>query len=168
MSHQELTQDFLKTLFWYDSCTGNFYNKKTMKIAGSKNDMYVKISINSKLYYAHRLVFLYLLGYIPSCNVDHVNANKKDNRFENLRICRNGQSDNNQNSAIYKNNQTGFIGVWYDKKRKKFEAKIKIKNKQHFLGYFQTAGEAHAAYKRKKSEIHRFQPFLEGHHYGSL
>lgn len=75
----------LKALLRYDTETGTFTWIRSGKKAGSKNGKgYIQIGINDKLYYAHRLAYLYMTGKMPEV-IDHVNRKKNDNSWENLR-----------------------------------------------------------------------------------
>jgi len=106
---------------------------------------YVSISIDGKRYKAHRLVWLYVHGYLPKQPVDHINCIKNDNRIANLRLATHFL--NNGNVPSY--NKTGFKGVTYKRQRtsyKKWRAQITIGGKPIYLGYFATPEEAHAAY----------------------
>ena len=58
----------------------------------------------------------------PDMKTDHINRNKSDNRKCNLRTCT--PSQNNFNKNISKKNTSGFIGVYFDKGRGKWKAKI--------------------------------------------
>jgi len=79
---------------------------------------------------------------------DHINGNKLDNRRENLRNVTHSQ--NQLHSRLPKTNTSGVKGVVWDKKNKKWQAQIKIKGKNHFLGRYKTVMEAY--YKRKEAE----------------
>ena len=76
-----LTQDRLKELFNYDSATGVFTRIKTtssraMKgfIAGSVSSHgYLRIRIDGRVYFAHRLAWLYEFGEFPLGIMDHIN-----------------------------------------------------------------------------------------------
>ena len=60
-----------------------------------------------------------------------------DNRISNLRET----TQNSKNKSLYKNNTTGFSGVY--KKGNKFAAQINGKNTFKYLGSFKTAEEAY-------------------------
>jgi len=85
-----ITQTILKELFSYNPDTGIFIRKVSISnqvagtVAGSKDYDYIRIVVNKKRYLAHRLAFLYMLGKMP-VEVDHINRNKHDNRWCNLR-----------------------------------------------------------------------------------
>ena len=76
--------------------------------------------------------------------VDHINHNGLDNRKENLRICT--HKDNMRNRRKQKNNISGYKGVRYRKKHKKFVAQIKKYDKQVHIGCYETIEEAAMAY----------------------
>jgi len=76
--------------------------------------------------------------------VDHVNRDGLDNRRANLRICNHAQ--NLCNTQAPTNNSSGYKGVSFKKPTQKWQASIGYNGKKHFLGYYETALEAHEAY----------------------
>jgi len=59
---------------------------------------YLKVKINGKQPYIHRLVALTFIGDIPKCwEINHLNFNRRDNRPGNLEICT--RSQNQQHAA---------------------------------------------------------------------
>lgn len=144
----KLTQATLKELFHYDKETGVFERKKTIsafcsqiKTVGSYDKFgYLTIRIDGKSYKAHRLVFLYVYGYLPENDIDHINRVKDDNRLCNLRevsrIC------NSRNIDVRRNNSTGINGVYRIRKNGKFSAQITINKKMVNLGSFTCIVEA--------------------------
>ena len=95
----------------------------------------------------HRMI----MGAKPGMFVDHVNGNPLDNRKENLRVCSN--AENIRNSRKYSTNQSGYKGVSFVERKKKWAAKITFNYKKYFLGYFKTKEEAFEAYKSKAKEF---------------
>jgi len=87
-----LRKERLREILDYNPLTGLFNykvsrgNKKAGSIAGSlhKDNGYIQIRIDGKLYYAHKLAVLYTLGKFPEDPVKHLNSIKDDNRWENL------------------------------------------------------------------------------------
>jgi hypothetical protein len=158
MQTNNLTQDRLKALVNYDADTGNFtWNLSRQKCrsgdkAGCKmRSGYVCIRIDDCLHYAHRLAWLYVTGKFPAEQVDHINGNREDNRFANLREATNAENAQNRRR---KDNKSGYTGV--RKENQKWLAEIKINYKPMRIGLFATPEEARAAYLEAK---HKFHPF---------
>ncbi len=154
-----ITQEELKRNVSYDPETGIFTRKiksaisvKIGQIAGGKHiEGYMNISINGKRYLSHRLAWLYVTGEMPDKDIDHINCNKLDNRFANLRVA--NRSQNMMNTQLRVNNKSGFKGVSFDKRSKKWEAYTKLNYKKISFGYFKTAEEANAVRVEKTSII---------------
>lgn len=138
-----MNQDRLKQLLTYDAETGVFtwVNRKN-NVAGATDAYgYIVIRIDKILYKAHRLAWLYIYGFFPASNLDHINQVKNDNRISNLRVV--SQSQNMQNLS-------GLKGITWDTSRKKWCARIKVMYKTIYLGRFDNKDEAIAA--RKSAE----------------
>jgi hypothetical protein len=163
-----ISQDEVKNLFLYvpEAKGSNLIWKVDMphhkvkgKLAGSpNNEGYWHIRIQSKLYKAHRLVWLLHNGVWPVKGLDHIDGNKNNNVIENLREAT--DAENNQNKKIASNNTSGYIGVSWHKGHKKWGASIRSNNKQHHLGYHTTPESAHNAYIEAKKSMHMFNPIL--------
>lgn len=147
-----LTKEKLMELLRYDPNTGDFIVLKKMhgngksvgSIAGSPHiGGYLQITINQENYLLHRLAFLYMNGEMPEIFVDHINGNRSDNRFCNLRLV--SQEENNRNMKLPKNNTSGRIGVHWRKDIKTWESRIKINKKHVSLGCFKCFIDAVAA-----------------------
>ncbi len=143
----------------YDRDTGIFTRKvasSRMK-AGSEcsatnSKGYVEFNILGKLVRAHRLAFFIINGEWPLLTVDHINGDKQDNRWSNLREVDNKTNCENKRS-INSNNSTGYTGVI--RRRKKFECRIRTDGKLLYLGVFDTPQEAAAAYLVAKEKHHK-------------
>lgn len=101
---------------------------------------------------AHRLAWLYMIGNWPSDKIDHVNRVRDDNRWCNLRSC--NSHENGRNVRVSANNKTGFKGVHYSMKAKKFKSSIRTDVGRLYLGYFATAEQAFEAYKSASKLYH--------------
>lgn len=146
-----LTQEQLKLLLTYDPETGIFKWIKSKGVARSGREAgtiklnYIKIMIDRKGYFAHRLAWLYIYGKWPSKEIDHINRNGLDNRISNLREA--DASQNRQNRGMHKCNTSGYKGVSYHIRRKKWRAAIGVDGGLLNLGHFDTPERAHIAYK---------------------
>ena len=151
-----LTQEKLKELLHYDPKTGLFHWKITKKgirankLAGHKNyNGYIEICINYKKYLTHRLAFLYMEGYFPEYEVDHINRIRDDNRWKNLRHV--SARCNMRNRTLQKNNSSGIAGIYWSKSSKKWECRISITGKELYLGTFNNLRDA--AQARWEAEV---------------
>jgi hypothetical protein len=84
----------LQELLEYDRVTGKFkwIKARTGVTVGSeagtvRKDGYRQITVNRVIYFAHRLAWLYTYGVWPKDQLDHINADRDDNRIENLQEC---------------------------------------------------------------------------------
>ena len=144
----KITQARLKEVLHYDTKTGIFTWKTYMSslalagnTAGYKNKIdYIVIKIDYNLYYAQRLAWLYVNGYFPENEVDHINRNQSDNRIDNLREVSHGC--NMRNTANQKDNTSGVKGVVFDKRDKKWVAQISINHKNCSGGPYKEFEEA--------------------------
>jgi hypothetical protein len=154
-----LNQILLKKLLSYDENTGIFTWKNPIhgavvsgKIAGYiRKDGYCQIQIDSKLYLAHRLAWLYVYGKFPNNQIDHISGARNDNRIINLREATNKQNSQNIKNANI-NNTHGYLGVSCNKYN--YQAKIGTDGKTKHLGYFDTPELAHQAYLEAKRQLH--------------
>jgi hypothetical protein len=121
-----LTQARLKQLMHYDPETGVFTRRLDLGGRGARvgtvsgflnRDGYLDTSVGSRTYRTHRLAYLYMTGAWPAADIDHINLNRADNRWCNLREAT--RSRNNANTRKPSNNTSGYKGVnWHVKSRK--------------------------------------------------
>lgn len=93
-----------------------------------------------KLY--HHFVWLVHNNEFPSKQIDHIDHNRANNRIENLRQVT--HTENGRNQKLSRVNTSGTIGVYHDicRPSKKWYAKIKVNQKQLFLGRFEEKEDA--------------------------
>lgn len=155
----KLTQGRLKQVLDYDPETGIFIRKLArgnLKLIGKPTSSkprpngYLCIRVDGKLYYAHRLAWLYWYGKMPR-SLDHRDRDRTNNRIENLRKA--NSSQNRMNTAVAKNNTSGVKGVSWEVKRKAYRAQISKNGKKMMLGYFSDVASAAAAYKKEAARL---------------
>lgn len=150
------TQKELKEILDYNSNTGIFIWKtkpsrqiKKGQIAGSDHHSgYIFITISKKKHAAHRLAFLYMTGSIPEV-VDHIDRNKTNNKWNNLREAT--QSNNCCNRIKSKNKSSMYKGVFFknDGRKNPWIARIMINKKYVTIGSFNNEIDAAKAYDKK-------------------
>lgn len=98
-------------------------------------------------FFAHRLIWKLVTGDDPE-QVDHINGDRADNRWPNLRNVSN--LENARNRKILDRNTSGHTGVYREKRTQRWVAYINGNGKKKHLGTFDAFDEAVAA--RRKAE----------------
>jgi len=153
MATRTLTQDRLKQLLRYDPDTGIFVWRIALSCVAAETTAgtqdlkgYIRISVDRRIYAAHRLAWLYTHGVWPVAEIDHINRTRNDNRIANLR--ESDRSLNCHNSNLRADNVSGHRGVGWHKPQQKWRARISIAGCMHELGYFVDKESAVAAYRK--------------------
>lgn len=156
---QQVTLQRLKELLNYDSETGIFTWAQSRRCVRAGEEAgtisfngYVAIKVDGKLYRAHRLAWLWVTGTLPTCEIDHINRVRADNRILNLREATSSQNKCNQ--SVRKDNAVGITGVSYCMERNKFLAQIAINGKNRNLGRFDSIEAAEDAYITASKKMH--------------
>ncbi len=143
-----LTQENIKQILQYDEEKGIFYwlirpcnSMQAGNFAGTYDKKgYLRILYRGKLYMGHWLAWLYVYGKWPDNEIDHINGIAGDNRICNLRDVTRKQ--NMENKKVYKNSKTGYPGVSWHSRDKKWNVRIGHYGKRFSLGYFDDLTEA--------------------------
>ena len=156
MTIKILTQDRLKELLHYNADTGVFTwraTRRTVKtgaVAGTRSvKNYIMISVDAKVYCAHRLAWLYIHGVWPTSELDHINRTRDDNRIANLRLA--DRYINTRNTETRKDSLSGAKGVRWHKTQARWESRIQHNHKPITIGYYGNLQDAVQA--RKIAEI---------------
>ena len=115
MVRSALTVERLREVLTYHPNTGEFWRISPHKKehigvpAGCiKKVGYRYISIDNKSYLAHRLAYLYMEDCWPESEIDHINSDRSDNRWINLRPA---SSRQNKQNRRFKENHLGVKNV---------------------------------------------------------
>ena len=106
---------------------------------------YLRLEIGGKMIKAHRAIWAMQNNHWPSGQIDHINGARDDNRLQNLRVVTG--FENHRNQKARKGGTSKYPGVSWNKKSKKWEARIFFNGAQKHLGYFQNELDATEAYK---------------------
>jgi len=148
---------FLREWLDYDPNTGIFRWAKEPRairpvvgqIAGTRRitgQVFIKLPHTPQLC-AHRIAWVWCHGPIPAgFEIDHKDGDQSNNAISNLRLATSSQQK--MNRAVQSNNRSGLKGAYFHacRKGKQWRSQIKVGVRLHFLGYYDTAHEAHAAY----------------------
>ena len=138
---------------------GIVYSRRTGESVGSIMKGYVFISktVNGKKYHIKRSNIIWWSKHqkMPSAKmcIDHIDGNKTNDRIKNLQIL-----SNQQNLAKKRKPTKGsskYIGVSFDKNKKKFKADIEKWGKKYYFGYY--GDEKEAAIARDRGMIKLYE-----------
>lgn len=130
-----------------------FEGRPAFTLVGSQG--YLCCRIKQVLITAHRAAFAVMTGEWPAEQVDHVNGDRRDNRWTNLRLA--NQDMNSRNMAMPKRNTSGRVGVTFDRSRQKWMAQGWAGKRKFHLGRFDCLEQAAAARVAFERE-HDFHP----------
>lgn len=142
-------QALLEKGFVYEYQTGIVYQPNGLPVTGKKlgwSYIHTKVEIYGVILdtqtYSHRFAYFYMTGELPQI-IDHINRNRSDNRWSNLR-----DSDYTLN-ARNRSQVKGFI-IQDKEDCVQFLAHIYCKGKRIALGTFNTPTEAYVKYYKTK------------------
>lgn len=144
-----ITVERLKSVIRYEPRNGNLYrytmrNRKG-RIAGHKEKGgYVEVMIDGRIHPAHRLAWLYMTGEWPKGQIDHIDGDKWNNKWTNLRDVTGSINAQNRKRANKGRKHKLPLGVYKDGDA--FMALLWMNKKRYRLGTFATAKEAHETY----------------------
>lgn len=152
-----MKQERLKELLHYNRNTGVFTNRKSSGRAKADEERgsvsvggYIETTVDYEKWLCHRLAFLYMKGEVPK-EIDHINGNRADNRWCNLREVT--SKENSMNMKRHKHNTSGISGVDYDKRRNKWRVRIGDSTKRGgHIGYFDSIIDAKIARIKAEKE----------------
>ena len=123
---------------------------KEVENVGNNNDGYNQVNADGKTWKRHRLI---VAAFNPEFDInntahqiDHIDGNKLNNAFENLRVV---SSQGNQFNK--------HIAKGYTRDKGKWRARIMINSKNKNLGSYDTEEAARAAYLAAKAKYHVIQ-----------
>lgn len=154
------TQERLREMLHYDPDTGQWtWLRRTggqCRAGGPAGSIshqgYLVITLDRKCNEAHRLAFIYMTGQNPAGVIDHIDRNRSNCSWSNLRVV--DRAANSQNRGMNRNKKScQFLGVTRVKSGK-WMAQIRANKITHYLGVYDTPEIAHAAYMEAKARLH--------------
>lgn len=143
--------EYLRDLFDYDPETGRLTWRRPRQgvsagsLAGSVNSHgYRQVRIDRRLYKAHRIIWKIVTGQDPLLEIDHRNRDRTDNRWSNLRVATRSENAINRD-RITRSVSSPFRGVSYNRRDRRWQARIQRGGRSRSLGYFTSPEEAHSA-----------------------
>lgn len=143
------SQQELNERFSYNEETGvltfknHNYKSYEGKVVGYKQaNGYVVVNYKGKKYRAHRVIWMMMTGEDPKeLTIDHIDGDKSNNTWSNLRIATDSQQQHNKRYRGYRKTPWGYT------------VRILINGERVTLGTFKTEHEAQSAYQVKCKEV---------------
>jgi hypothetical protein len=101
---------------------------------------------------AHQVTWAMMTGAWQTDDIDHVDMDKGNNRWPNLRAA--SRSENKFNVGLRSDNTSGIKGVWYHSQCRKWAAEVVVDGEKHSLGVFLTKQEAAQAAAQARIVLH--------------
>lgn len=153
-------------LFEYDPETGEFVRigKVNMHdgsvihcripVTGTNGNGYLRTFYDGRRHLVHRLAFLIMTGRMP-CAIDHIDGNKQNNRWCNLREVT--HKENMLNKGVYKTNRLGETGI--AEANGKYNVTITSNGERAYVGGIETLADAIVI----RNKLLREKQFHENH-----
>lgn len=153
-----LTADRLRELYVYEPGNGLLRRRTSTggrsagSVAGNgQPGRCIQIYVDGRNYKAHRIIWLMVTGVWPTYEVDHMDGDPSNNRWNNLRDTPHRINQQNRRQCP-SHSKLKVIGVTPNRDR--FGAQIKVDGKRVWLGTFDTIEQAHAVYLEAKRRLH--------------
>jgi hypothetical protein len=154
---------YLRERLRYEPETGKLYWRSNSAMPDSWNtrwggrEAFTTVAVNdyrqgdvgNVKFYAHRVIWAMVCDEWPQDQIDHIDHDRGNNRFENLRVVE--HADNGRNMKLNRKNTTGMHGVYWRNDCCRWYARITHGGVTRHLGHFLTFEAAAAA--RKKAEV---------------
>lgn len=137
-TYTEVDDEDYYWLSQWNWCTAKIKNK--VYVRRSKKKGVLKSGVKYEVF-LHRVVMKCTDSNLV---VDHIDNNSLNNKKSNLRICT--KAENNRNTSSHKNSTSKYLGVTYDKTRKKWNAQLMVNGKRVLTKRYTTEIEAAKAY----------------------
>lgn len=181
MNPREITleeQAEIRRVFTYDPETGAFFHsvdrgRSQRYKAGDVIDNvpnnthgYIVLWAGKRAYLAHRIAWFLQTGIWPS-DIDHLDHNRTNNRFSNLREV--SHQENMKNMTLYKSNNSGVSGICIAGRNKdRWRVTVNIGGKQTYLGEYKDFDVAVSVRENARIQqgyhVNHGQPTLRANH----
>ena len=148
----------LKASYTYDRDNGRIINNRSggSALAPQSNGyLQLKVQLNGKLLACvktHHVVWFFEYGEWPTSCMDHIDGDKTNNHYTNLRLVTNRENSQAYRMSKKKDQSSPYLGV-YKPRHRGFRAAISVNGKNVRLGCFTCELEAARAYDKALVEM---------------
>lgn len=114
---------------------------------------YIHVKVKDGRYRAHRLIWKMVTGEEPLDEIDHIDNDIANNRWNNLRQAT--HQENACNAPLSKRNSSGYKGCSFNEKYGLYQVDIQVNKVKHYLGRYASAEEAHQVYCDASTKLHK-------------
>lgn len=159
-TQNDLTVDRIKKVLTYDPISGVLLWNRGICIKGVlpgsraghlKKTGYRGIRLFGELYLEHRLIWFMQTGAFPTGEIDHINQDRSDNSWANLREVT--RSENSRNRSRNPHSKLGEHGIWFNSRTNKYVAEITVGGKKVYQKSFADIDQAISERKLKSIEL---------------
>lgn len=139
---------------WFTS-SGRTWNSRyagTEALAWVMVNGYKQGAVLNRNMMAHRVIWALQTGAWPVADIDHINGDRADNRWCNLREAT--RTQNNQNRRSIAGRSSKYLGVSRVKSSGKWDVRIVVDGKQKCLGHYDDEMEAAMVYDEAARTYH--------------
>lgn len=129
--------------------------KRASRAGAKGSNGYIYLSLKNTAYLAHRVAWLMSYGNWPDYEIDHIDGNPANNKLANLKAAT--RVENCRNMALRRDNKSGVMGVWWEERRRKWTAYIRVNGRSIHLGRYAEWWDAVCA-KKAAEHKHNFHP----------
>ena len=112
--------------------------------SGPRRKIRITVDGKSKLFLRSHIVYYKTYGEWPTQTLDHIDGDTLNDHIENLQLC--SHAENLRKQRMHKDNSSGYKGVTWHKRDRKWRAQIRVDSKVKHLGYFDDKHDAARAY----------------------
>jgi hypothetical protein len=148
--YPELTQELLKRILRYEPLTGDFVwiGKAITRSKGVPGEVagwlnsngHRQVRIMGRTYLMSRLAHLYMTGVWPPALMDHIDRNRSNDRWLNLRPA--SYSENNRNRPTAANKTSAHRGV--SRRGNRWQVVVRVDGRPKHIGSFANEADAGA------------------------
>lgn len=134
-----------------EAWNGNFAGKQAGSI-GANGYMYTTF-FNKHKVLLHSLAWFYMKKIWPDKYIDHINGDRIDNRFNNLREAT--ASQNAANAKIRTDNKSGHKNVFWNSQKQMWHVRLVAEKRPIHIGFFSDIDVAADAAKKARIKFHK-------------